>query len=230
MGTAVLEKLECAPAGLDLIAMGLREVSEPKWMLQHQIDGHYPYNPKCPWCVQGKLKARKAVRKVREASLTPGGLTVAVDYSGPHPKGVAGCTYAFIGVELESDWGYVGLSDNRSDKTTLNSLQDLEVELIRDSNGQTDRIAVFHHDDDKSFRGVVEKYVRERGWVDSNTGGYNPNANAKPEGRIGMLQQLLRVVLLSATGGIMYYDQLWDVGFKYCNMILNTRPWREIDG
>ncbi len=40
-----------------------------------------------------------------------------------------------------------------------------------------------------------------------------------------MLQQLFRVVLLVATGGVLYYDQLWDVGLKYCNWIINTQPW-----
>ena len=40
-----------------------------------------------------------------------------------------------------------------------------------------------------------------------------------------MLQQLFRVVLLVATGGVFYYDHLWDVGLKYSNYIINTRPW-----
>ena len=62
-----------------------------------------------------------------------------------------------------------------------------------------------HHDDDKSFRGEVEAYATERGWANTHTGGYNPNANSKCERRIGMLQQLFRVVLLVATGGILYY-------------------------
>ena len=42
-----------------------------------------------------------------------------------------------------------------------------------------------------------------------------------------MLQQLFRVVLLTATGGVLYYDQLWDVGLKYSNYIINTTPWAD---
>jgi hypothetical protein len=44
-----------------------------------------------------------------------------------------------------------------------------------------------------------------------------------------MLQQLFRVVLLVATGGILYYEQLWDVGLRYSNYIINTTPWVDRD-
>ena len=42
-----------------------------------------------------------------------------------------------------------------------------------------------------------------------------------------MLKQLFRVVLLCATGGHLYYGQLWDVGMVYCNMIINHRKWSD---
>jgi hypothetical protein len=47
----------------------------------------------------------------------------------------------------------------------------MEVQLRIDSHGTVDRISRFHHDDDKAFRGVVEKYAREKGWHDTRTGG-----------------------------------------------------------
>ena len=40
-----------------------------------------------------------------------------------------------------------------------------------------------------------------------------------------MLQQWFRIVLLCATGGTAYYEQLWDVGLLYVNMVLSYRPW-----
>ena len=86
---------------------------------------------------------------------------------------------------------------------------------------------IIKYDDDKAFRGEVEAYLRERRVLDTHTGGYNPNSNAQSEVRIGMLKQLFRVVLLCATGGHLYYDQLWDVGMVYCNTIINYRKWTD---
>jgi hypothetical protein len=67
-------------------------------------------------------------------------------------------------------------------------------------------IAEFHHDDDKSFRSHVGEYARANGWVDTHTGGYNPNGNSVAERRIGMLNQSVRTMLLCATGGFRYYS------------------------
>ena len=58
----------------------------------------------------------------------------------------------------------------------------------------------------------------------TNTGGYNPNSNAKCERRVGMLWQLFRVLLLCATGCALYYEQLWNVGLQHANYVINSRP------
>ena len=210
----------------EVLGLELAEVREPKWMLQHQLDGH-PYNSKCPWCVQGKLKQKQHVRQLAGSGVDMAGSTVKVDLSGKHEPGVTGSTWALVGVHDESDWGYVGLQQSKAGESCLVSIQDLEVQLRIDSQGTVDRISRFHHDDDKAFRGVVEKYAREKGWHDTHTGGYNPNANAKPEVRIGMLKQQMRVQLLCCTGGRLYYEQLWDVCMVYCNRVINTRKWSD---
>jgi hypothetical protein len=41
--------------------------AEPAWMRQHQIEGH-PYDKRCPWCVQGKLKQRQHFRQLPGSS------------------------------------------------------------------------------------------------------------------------------------------------------------------
>ena len=124
-----------------------------------------------------------------------------IDFTGPYEKGITGSTVALVGVETEDDWDYVGLQPDRTAQSTLVSIQDMEVEFKSDSNDRAGNINHIHHDDDKSFRGVVERYIRSRGWRDTHTGGYNPNSNAKAEVRIGLLKQLFRVALLCATGG-----------------------------
>ena len=213
-----------------LVAYGLesRAVSEPSWMAEHERQGH-PYRKDCPWCVQGRLRQKQHCRQVAGSGTALAGSTVKVDLTGPYEPGVTGSTWALVGIHEESDWGYVGLQQSKAAAASLVSIQSMEVQLRADSGGKAEPIARFHHDDDKSFRGPVEEYARQRGWEDTHTGGYNPNANAKAEVRIGMLKQRVRVLLLACTGGTLYYEQLWDVALVYCNRLLNVNQWPDRD-
>ena len=85
-------------------------------------------------------------------------------------------------------------------------------------------IAEFHHDDDKSFRSRVGEYARANGWVDTHTGGYNPNGNSVAERRIGMLNQSVMTMLLCATGGFKYYDQLWGRALVHSSDVIDWTP------
>ena len=76
---------------------------------------------------------------------------------------------------------------------------------------------------------VVEEHGVERGWTDTNTGGYRPNANSIVERRVGMLNQVFRCLLLVATGGRLYYEQLWGPGLVHANETVNERPWPNRD-
>ena len=40
-----------------------------------------------------------------------------------------------------------------------------------------------------------------------------------------MLNQLFRCLLLVSTGGGRYYEQLWGVGLRHANWLVNRRPW-----
>ena len=190
------------------------------------LEGH-PYDKRCPWCVQGKVRHKRAFRQIEGANKEPAGSTAKVDLSGPHEPGVTCSTSALIGVHEESGWGFVGLRKLKSAKETLVSIQELDLRLRIESGGKAEPVVRLHHDDDKAFRGCVAEYAREQKWLDTHTGGYNPNANAKAEVRIGMLKQIMRVVLLAATGGALYYEQLWDAAMVYSNRIINTRKWSD---
>jgi hypothetical protein len=198
--------------------------SEPKWMMEHSLAGH-PFDSRCDFCVQSRLRTKKAVRKLRESYLSAAGVSVVSDLTGPHELGVAGSKFAQVVVDLDSSWGYVGLQESRSDSDTLKSVQDMLVQLRADSGGRVESLAQFHHDDDKSYRGKVEVFLRENSVLDTHTGGYNPNANAVAERRIGMLVEKFRTLLLYCTGGLLYYEQLWDVGLVYACYVLNTTEW-----
>ena len=225
----VHEVLVAEVAGLVAYGLESRAVSEPSWMQQHELKGH-PYDKRCPWRVQGRLKQKQHLQQLAGSGTEMAGSTVKVDLTGPYEPGVTGSTWALVGVHEESDWGYVGLQQSKAAPAPLVSIQSLAgVQLRADSGGRAAPIARFHHDDDKSFRGVVEEYARQQGWLDTHTGGYNPNANAKAEVMIGMLKQRVRVLLLACTGGTLYCEQLWDVAFVYCNTLLNVDQWPDRD-
>jgi hypothetical protein len=219
-------EFQCIPLGSELEGSACSQgiynafscnVMSSKQMLQHRLDGHNRYSALCPECVRGKLRARQHFRKiVGGANANPAGRSVSIDYSGPHTKGVAGGKYALVGVEMEHEWGYVGITPSRSSAVTLAAIQDLECEIKKDSGNHDIGIVSIHHDDDKSFRGEVETHAREKGWENTHTGGYRPNANSKCERRIGMLQQLFRVVLLVAARGVH------TITISYGMWVLNT--------
>ena len=44
-----------------------------------------------------------------------------------------------------------------------------------------------------------------------------------------MLNQVFRCLLLVATGGRIYYEQLWGPGLVHANEVINSRPWPNRD-
>ena len=201
--------------------------TEPRWMLAHDLSGHRPHNPKCPYCVQGSMRERRATR-VEDHNRPPNTLSLSGDLTGPHEPGVTGSKWAFVGVEITSKYGCVGLQQSKSAPNTLESLKEFvrEVESLA-REGAT--IKEWHHDNGTEFEGEVYDWVRSRGYRDTNTGGYRPNSNSFSERRIGMLHQVLRTLLLRATNGTMYYEVLWDVGLQWANECINTNLWPNND-
>jgi hypothetical protein len=197
---------------------------------QHCMDGHRHFSSFYPWCVQARLRKKRALRVSHGNRSLKSGYGVGCDFTGPFDPDVDGLTLALVVVEVRSSKGFIGLQTSRSASDTLVSLKQCESELIQAAAGTSahgDRIAEFRHDGDTGFRGVVSEYATERGWRDTHTRGYNPNANSLAERRIGMLHQMFRTVLLYATGGHMYYEQLWGRGLVYCSWVLDHCEWTD---
>ena len=195
---------------------------------QHNLDGHRPALPsKCPYCAQGSMRHRRAERVPHASRVedTKEGFRISGDFTGPHDPDCDGFRSAFVGVEIGSSKGHVGLQETQGAKETLTSIKQFESNLKRLSDDPDKEVVSFHHDNDQGFRGVVAAYGVEKGWEDTHTGGYDPNANSIVERRIGMLNQVFRVLLLSATGGHTYYESLWGRGLAYANDIINWMPW-----
>jgi len=158
------------------------------------------------------MRHRKAVRIAHSDRVNKSGFSISVDYTGPFEPDVDGNRFALVGVEVASSKGFVGLHTNRTAVQGLESIKQFESNLKQASSDPNQHITEFHHDNDASFRGAVAEYAREKGWIDTHTGGYDPNCNSIVERRIGMLNQLFRTLLLCAIGGNTNYKALWGRG------------------
>ena len=153
------------------------------------------------------------------------GFSISVDLTGPHEPDVDGNTFALVAVEIASSKGGVYLQTDKTAASCLESIKQFESDLKQTAQDTAKTVSHFYHDNDASFRGVVSDYARDKGWVDTHTGGYDPNCNSIVERRIGMLNQLFRIILLCATGGATYYEALWGRGLCYASSIIDSMPW-----
>ena len=94
-------------------------------MLQHDLDGHSPARPECPYCKQASLRETRAFRVPHSHETEKSGYHLACDFSGPHPPSVGGQTYAFIRAESTTSRDSLGLQSSRSANDTLVSLKGL---------------------------------------------------------------------------------------------------------
>ena len=78
-----------------------------------------------------------------------------------------------------------------------------------------------HHDNDKSFEGVCADAWRKDNIIDTNTGGYNPQANSRVERRHRSIKELFKACMFMATGGLPYYYSLWGPGVAYSMDMIN---------
>lgn len=120
-------------------------------MRQHCLDGHRPYKNDCPWCVRANIGERRAFRKYRHAHTDAAGWLVHSDFTGPHEADTDGNVQACVGVEGSTGYGFVGLQEDRSAKSTLELVKQLESELKQVSGDADGRVVHHHHG--KSFEG-----------------------------------------------------------------------------
>ena len=72
--------------------------------------------------------------------------------------------------------------------------------------------------------GVVEAYAQEQAWLKTTTEGYDSNQNSRVERRNEKLAAGLRLMLFGATGGRLYYEELWGVGMTHMADMINHLP------
>ena len=68
------------------------------------------------------------------------------------------------------------------------------------------------------------EYALEHQWLKTTTEGCDSNCNAIVERCNKKLNQGMRTLLLHATGGRLYYEELWDVAMDHIHDLVNNSP------
>jgi len=70
----------------------------------------------------------------------------------------------------------------------------------------------------------VKAFAAAEGWLQTTTAGYDHNATAQIERRNRKLLEITRKLLLDATGGRTYYEEIWDEAMSHACDVVNNMP------
>jgi hypothetical protein len=197
---------------------------------EHEIHGHYPFNKLCDACVRGRMTGKPGYRRPNkfDIDMKDKGFVLGVDFYGPFESDVSGNTWALIAVEVaRTNYGFVRLLPNKEAPAVREALKDIAREIKVKSKDDIDVVRV-HSDVDGSMQAETRDWLREAGIKQTDTGGYNPQNNARAERRIRMLTEAFRSSFLTATGGNEVYNGLWGAGLQYQNTQANKQTF--VDG
>ena len=208
--------------------------STPDWFRDHCRKGH-PYDDRCEHCLRARMRAKQHKRQ-HQRKFDHGGYTTSADFTGRQAPDIDGHTVALVccvhGFDDDTDshcdeaaYGFVALLVQRTAKATALALDLFDSELQRLGKVKDRCIVRFHTDVDASFLGEVQRQAIRKGWRVTDTGGYNSASNSIVERRIGMLKQTARAVLLTATGGTGYLQELWGHSLIFANNCVNRNDW-----
>ena len=175
--------------------------------ITHVKNIHMPKSPLCDDCKEGKLSKGDGIKG---PSAPEADLEVGFDIIGPLPTSTEGNVYKLVGVAVHTGVGWAEGMKDKTAKSVLNAIQAILAQ-IRILHNHAPEVSVrFHTDMDKSFDAEVKAYCNDKAWIKTFTEGYDSNSNSVVERRNGKLKQGNRALLLSATGGRLYYEELWD--------------------
>ena len=191
-------------------------------LYEHACKGH-PYDPMCPACIRSRMTAKHNTQNTDDDKVqgSDKGAVLGIDYIGPYIPDVDGNVLAMTGVEAgRTNYGMVRLCKDKEASTSLKLYEEMRREYKTLSKDDTDIVRV-HHDNDKSFEGVCADAWRKDNIIDTNTGGYNPQANSRVERRHRSIKELFKACMFMATGGLPYYYSLWGPGIAYSMYMVN---------
>jgi hypothetical protein len=181
------------------------------------------------------MKSRYHRRK-KDKEFDKGGYTMSADFTGRRQPDIDGHTVALLACVHsfcddpgthggEASYAFCALLVKRTAEATAKALDLFEAELQRIGKEKGRCVVRFHTDVDSSFLGAVERHAIRKGWRVTDTGGYNSQSNSVVERRIGLVKQTARAVLLTATGGVGYLQELWGHSMMFANDCVNRNDW-----
>eukprot|EP00658_Telonema_sp_P-2_P060676 TRINITY_DN49520_c0_g1_i1.p1 TRINITY_DN49520_c0_g1~~TRINITY_DN49520_c0_g1_i1.p1 ORF type:complete len:823 (+),score=126.72 TRINITY_DN49520_c0_g1_i1:1202-3670(+) len=236
-GTTAETKVErmycCVAVEPPVSAYGLFD-GAPEWYRDHCRVGH-PFDARCEHCLRARMKSRYHRRK-KDKEFDKGGYTMSADFTGRRQPDIDGHTVALLACVHsfcddpgthggEASYAFCALLVKRTAEATAKALDLFEAELQRIGKEKGRCVVRFHTDVDSSFLGAVERHAIRKGWRVTDTGGYNSQSNSVVERRIGLVKQTARAVLLTATGGVGYLQELWGHSMMFANDCVNRNDW-----
>ena len=189
--------------------------------MAHQKVAHYPKCPVCPECIEANMEKGDGVRGPLQPRQQ---LDIGFDLVGPLVKSNNGNIYTLVATERYTGVGWSTGLPNKQDDTVLRAVK-VCIARIRLLHKEKDQVTIrFHTDMDASFKGKVAEYALSQAWLQTDTGGYDSNGNSKVERRNKKLQAGVRALLLGATGGRLYYEELWDESMTHMADLSNHMP------
>ena len=197
-------------------------------LLMHAKKGH-PFDPLCDVCMHANMRGKKHSKMGIDEKVegSEKGYVVGGDLLGPYTPDVDGNTNAFVSVEVaHTNYGMVELMKGSESENTREAFKKMRSELKYE--GKEDRdVTRFHSDDDPSFQLHFRQHLVDEGIKQTDTGGHDPQNNSRTERRIGLIKERFRAMLFQCTAGIGFYDQLWGLGLRHANYLVNRTKWSD---
>ena len=193
-------------------------------LYEHNCRCHLPHDPSnCEACLRARMMAKSNTSNSEWDDIRgkDKGYVYSMDYIGPYTPDIDGNIYGFVGVEVaHTNYGNITLSKNKEATTTRDMFKQHRTRLRTIGKDEKDIVRI-HHDCDTSFKAEFEEYIESELIEDTNTGGYNPQANSRVERRNRSIKQAFKAALFNATAGLPYYNALWGVGLIFANEAVN---------
>ena len=195
----------------------------------HQRRGHRPRAPPgtCESCDAGAGTARDGHKLASGfPELKDGEWSLSGDFVEVKFQSASGNTCLFNLCNQDGLGATVACKTHKASELEVVIEECLRLMRLRAqiSPDQELKIRRFHTDATKSVKADVEKYWRTRGVLQTQTEGYDSNANARLERRNRSVLECARVCMLDATGLRNTYQEIWDVAMEYADEIINNQP------
>ena len=174
--------------------------------LDHIKSGHKPELADCSTCNSTQLRhaPHRRLDAIPETQLGE----LSGDLGGKVPRSKRGNTWFFAAIRRSTRMPMVTFLPNKTSLALTEAVKDLRLDMKRWWR--------LHGDKDRSFLGHLEDLLRRLGIVQSDTGGYDPQANGLAENLIRRLVQGAAAFLHQAGAQVDQWDEAMN---HFCDIL-----------